>query len=208
MHFLYCDTFLAWSLSNQLKFSVVVHYKIHNFDGEFFLATIRISMVTKLVRVVTYHEELLPINLHDPSMTWFCEVTVRVKWNIYLHLQKTHGHHGHLTILSRDQQRSRDNLINQYLFFSQDTWPVTLVECWLQGEGGGSASKGLSWHRPLVYTDTGINLKMTLTWWLKVLNLHFFHKRKLIRSTRLKLVRKANSEYFEAGKLKKTKDSI
>ena len=37
------------------------------------------SMVTKLVRVVTYHKELSPINLYDPSMKWCRKVTSQIK---------------------------------------------------------------------------------------------------------------------------------
>ena len=36
-------------------------------------------MVTKLVRVVTYREELPPINSHDPTMRWSGEVTLQIK---------------------------------------------------------------------------------------------------------------------------------
>ena len=41
----------------------------------FFLLTIRMSMVTKLFRVATCCEELSPINMHDISTEWSCEVT-------------------------------------------------------------------------------------------------------------------------------------
>ena len=36
-------------------------------------------MVTKLVRVVTYCKELPPINSHDPSVRWSCEVASQFK---------------------------------------------------------------------------------------------------------------------------------
>ena len=36
--------------------------------------TTTIPMITKLGKVVTYHEEFPHIKLCDPSMTWFCEV--------------------------------------------------------------------------------------------------------------------------------------
>ena len=41
----------------------------------FFLLTIRMSMVTKVFRVATCCEELSPINMHDISTEWSCEVT-------------------------------------------------------------------------------------------------------------------------------------
>ena len=45
-------------------------------------------MVTKLVKVVIYHEELPPTNLHDPPIAGL--VRLRDKLNtLYLHLQKT-----------------------------------------------------------------------------------------------------------------------
>ena len=34
-----------------------------------------LPLVTKLDWVVTYNEELTFVKLHDPSITWFCEVT-------------------------------------------------------------------------------------------------------------------------------------
>ena len=39
-------------------------------------------MVTKLGRVVIYHEELPLIKLLDPSITWFCKVTGHAKYFI------------------------------------------------------------------------------------------------------------------------------
>ena len=33
------------------------------------------SMATKLGRVVIYYEELSPINVHDPLITWLCKIT-------------------------------------------------------------------------------------------------------------------------------------
>ena len=46
-------------------------------------------MVTKLVKVMKYREELSPINLHDFSIRWSCEVTLQLNL-LYFHLQKTH----------------------------------------------------------------------------------------------------------------------
>ena len=40
------------------------------------------SMVTKLVRVVTHHDNLPPRNLQDPSIMWDCEVTRQIKYVI------------------------------------------------------------------------------------------------------------------------------
>ena len=37
-------------------------------------------MVTKLARVVKYLEELPPINSHDPSRRWSCEITWQMKY--------------------------------------------------------------------------------------------------------------------------------
>ena len=44
-------------------------YKIHLFDE----ACFPLTMVTKLVKVVTYHKELPLKNLHDTSMEWSFE---------------------------------------------------------------------------------------------------------------------------------------
>lgn len=53
--------------------------------------TIRMVIVTRLVRVVTYGKELPPINLHNTSMEWYFEVMWQKK-NTYLHLQKIYEH--------------------------------------------------------------------------------------------------------------------
>ena len=45
--------------------------------------TIAMSMVTKLDRVMTYHEELPSIKSHDPLVTWSCRNTWQTKW-IYI----------------------------------------------------------------------------------------------------------------------------
>ena len=55
-------------------------YKIHVFDETFSLLTIRVSMATKLIKVVTCCRELPPKNLHNTSTEWSCEVTWWVKW--------------------------------------------------------------------------------------------------------------------------------
>ena len=39
------------------------------------IPTTRVLMVTSRSRNVTYLDGLLPINSHDPLITWFCEVT-------------------------------------------------------------------------------------------------------------------------------------
>ena len=41
-------------------------------------------MVIRLIRVVTYCNEFPPINLHDPSMRWSCEVMWQIKYTISL----------------------------------------------------------------------------------------------------------------------------
>ena len=63
--------------------------KIRIFDEAFLFLTIRMPMVTKIFRVVTYRETVPPINLHGTSMVWFCEFQDKYT---YLHLQKTYGH--------------------------------------------------------------------------------------------------------------------
>ena len=36
-------------------------------------------MANKIGRMVTYNEELPLVELHDPSIMWFCEVTLQIK---------------------------------------------------------------------------------------------------------------------------------
>ena len=50
-------------------------YKIHVFDETFSVLTIRVSMATKLIRVVTCCRKLPPKNMHNTSMELSCEVT-------------------------------------------------------------------------------------------------------------------------------------
>ena len=40
------------------------------------------SVAAILDRMVTYNEELLVIKLHDPSVTWFYEITRQIKYFI------------------------------------------------------------------------------------------------------------------------------
>ena len=107
-------------------------------------------IVTKLIRVVRYREELPPINLDDPSMKWTCEPLLQIK---YYH-QKTHGHQ---TRQSADlpsespslkatwlfdrvtSVRSRGNLNIYISTFTRLT--TTLAGCWLTEDG--SAHKRL-----------------------------------------------------------------
>ena len=42
------------------------------------------SMVTKAVKLVTYHDNLPPKNSHDSSMNWSCEVTLQIKYIKFL----------------------------------------------------------------------------------------------------------------------------
>ena len=48
-------------------------------------------MAIKVGRVVTYHEQLQVLKLLDPSVTWFCEVTL-ISNTLYLHLYLTNRH--------------------------------------------------------------------------------------------------------------------
>ena len=59
--------FASW-LSNQLNFSVMVHiYTIRIFDETFFLLILRMTMITKLFRMVTCCKELSPIYIYMTS---------------------------------------------------------------------------------------------------------------------------------------------
>ena len=117
-------------------------------------------MVTKLGRVVTYHEELPLLKLHDSSTTWFCEVTWQIKYSIFsltldqwspnmFYLQKTSGNKTRQgadlpwetpTLKSTwpfdhvINVRSFENLEKFNIFsLSQDFCPLNLVGCWVTG---------------------------------------------------------------------------
>ena len=85
-------------------------------------------MVVRIVSVVKYVKEVSPINSHEPSLSWSCEIT----WSLYHHLQKTHGHQirrgadlsweaptlkAKWTFDHVTKVRSHDNLKNVYLRF-------------------------------------------------------------------------------------------
>ena len=52
----------------------------HVTNSELFISAITMSVVTKLVRVVTNCEELPLINSHDLSMRWSFEATRQIEW--------------------------------------------------------------------------------------------------------------------------------
>ena len=49
-------------------------YKIHVLIQAFFFLTIRMPIISRLDRMVTHHDDLTTIDLHDASMKWPCEV--------------------------------------------------------------------------------------------------------------------------------------
>ena len=65
--------------------------------------TITMAMATKPFRVVIYRKELPPLDLHDPSIRWSCEVKRQFDQvtslrshnnlkNLNLHFDKPYGH--------------------------------------------------------------------------------------------------------------------
>ena len=50
-----------------------------------------VPMATKLDRMVTYHEELPPIKLHERLIKWYCEITWQTK-KLYLYYHNTYGY--------------------------------------------------------------------------------------------------------------------
>ena len=46
------------------------------------ISTTTVPVATKHGRILTYFEKLLPIELHDPLITWSCRVTWQTKFNI------------------------------------------------------------------------------------------------------------------------------
>ena len=57
-----------------------VSIRFQVFDEAVFLLTIKMPIVTKLIKVVTCCEELSLINMHDIPTEWFCGVTWQIKW--------------------------------------------------------------------------------------------------------------------------------
>ena len=117
-------------------------------------------MATKLVNLVIYHKELLPINSHDPSIRWSCEVTWHKINLFYFHLQKPMD-----TELSKEMTyykrlpplKPHDPLITSAAwghvaiwktFISTFTRPLNLP--WFWHLGGGSAHICLNWNQLLV----------------------------------------------------------
>ena len=48
-------------------------------DLKRYISTTTMSMATKLGRVATYHEEVPPIMLHDPLVTWTWKLTLETE---------------------------------------------------------------------------------------------------------------------------------
>ena len=48
--------------------------KSHVANKIHYTSIIRVPIVTKLDRMITYLDELLPIKSHDPLITWPCEI--------------------------------------------------------------------------------------------------------------------------------------
>ena len=110
-------------------------------------------MATKLGMVVIYGKEVLFINLHDPSIRWFCEVKWKIKYSMFrlaldqwspnmarwwLTIRGSHAWPmwGHVTIWKT------------YTSFLQNWLPLNLSGCLLREEG--SARKRLSSKRLFV----------------------------------------------------------
>ena len=145
-----------------------------------------VPIATKLARMVTYLEGLLPIKSRDTLITWSCKITWQTK-TIISHLD------GLLPIKSHDslimwlceitrQTKTIISPLSQYLLPpnlisspsqyllppnlisppSQDLWPLNLAGFWL---GGGPACKHLSHHQVLV--DISLD-KNTYSLWIHI----------------------------------------
>ena len=53
-------------------------------ENNYFSTTTPLLMATKLGRMVTYLDGLLPIKSHDPLITWSCEIPGQIKSTISL----------------------------------------------------------------------------------------------------------------------------
>ena len=67
---------IKWSNFNQV---IIIEKKVIKLNKKHYISTTTIAMVTKLGRVVTYHEDLPHIKLHDSSLSWLYEVTWQIK---------------------------------------------------------------------------------------------------------------------------------
>ena len=81
LHFWGCDIFFSPSdsISSVFQWQYLL-IRFHVFNEANFLLTIKMPIVTKLIRVVTCCEELSLINMHDISTEWFCGVTWQIKY--------------------------------------------------------------------------------------------------------------------------------
>ena len=79
-HFRGC--YILFSPSDYLVSSILQWQYIQRniFPEAFSLLTIRMPLVTKLEKVVTYRKELPPINLHGTSLEWSFKVTWEIKY--------------------------------------------------------------------------------------------------------------------------------
>ena len=44
-------------------------------NENYYISTTRVLIATKLARMITYLHGLLHVKLHDPLITWSCEIT-------------------------------------------------------------------------------------------------------------------------------------
>ena len=88
-----------------------------------YIATATVPMATKLGRMVTYLDGLLPMKSHDPLITWSCEITGSRK-PLYFHNHSAYGHQtwrgGDLTVAiitwTFNHVFLRDHLRNQSVY--------------------------------------------------------------------------------------------
>ena len=81
MHFWDCGTFflpIGYPINSIFQWKYIL-IRFMFLMKHFFFFTIGMPMVTKLFRVVTYCEELSPINMHDISTEWSCRGTWQIK---------------------------------------------------------------------------------------------------------------------------------
>ena len=72
---------VTWTFNHVVLFDYVTNWKLYIFYN-----FTTISIATKLDKVVTYHEELPPTKLIDPSIMWFFERSCNILNTLYLHL--------------------------------------------------------------------------------------------------------------------------
>ena len=133
----------------------------HLTNENFYICTTRVSMATKLGRMITYLDGLLATEAHDPFITWSCEITWQNK-PLFLQYHSAYGHQTYSTHCSSGFAQSRDKLkplcLHYYSVYDQQDYdlptgaPIVLV------------TRYITWSSVITWQTKNIRLLLQYLW--------------------------------------------